>query len=328
MKKLSSMILILSMMLIIGCKRVKPELDIVQQSSWLVYWDDERGIEELQNIPDLFQELSIFALDFNEKGEFRNQQAVSNMIAQVEETQNTMHLFVTIVNDVVTEKQSIQKDQNILQTILIDHPEKYITEIVQKCVELGVSGIELDFERIPREMMPEYLSFIEQLSTELNKKNKMLKVVLEPSLVTDAYQYPSIARYIIMAYNLYGTHSEPGPKANTEFLNDLCETAKNLPGDVAIALATGGFQWSDSKVRGITELEGKQMISSFALQPHRDELSQALSASFQDSLGEVSIWYGDAQTMQYWKSIVVSYGYDVAYFRLGGNDIKTLQSLK
>src|SRR5690606_32889434 len=107
-----------------------------------------------------------------------------------------------------------------------------------------LDGVEIDYERIGDGDWDNMTAFIAALYQELSARGLSLRVVLEPRAPIERLSLPRGPVYVMMAYNLYGSHSGPGPKADDAFIRQLAKRMDRLPGSQnRIAFATGGFDW-------------------------------------------------------------------------------------
>ena len=135
--------------------------------------------------------------------------------------------------------------------------------------------------------------------------------------------------YVVMFYNLYGTHSGPGPKADFAFIEKTIKKMEALPGTKSAAFATGGCLWEDyvplgdkkGKVRNVDEAEAVQLAEKHHATPVRDEKSHALHFAYQAEGHEYVVWYADSETLNAWIGAAARGGLDrVSLWRLGGNE--------
>jgi spore germination protein len=152
--------------------------------------------------------------------------------------------------------------------------------------------------------------------------------VLESRSPISKGDLPSGPEYVMMAYNLYGQGTDPGPKADNQFIRDLAAKMNSLKGDKCMAFATGGFDWdSNGTVQDLTESDAYDLSkNSHDLQ--RDTQSGALHFTYQAKDGIHTVWYADGETLAGWFNLSRSLGYgNVALWKMGGNRPETLQML-
>jgi len=126
--------------------------------------------------------------------------------------------------------------------------------------------------------------------------------------------------YVMMAYNLYGMQTGPGPKADRAFIAELATRMKKVPGEKAIALAAGGFDWPQAgEPAALTEAQAVELAKSSLEMPRRDNASGSLHFQYvDDDNRKHTVWYADESTLQTWADIVQGEGYrTIALWRLG-----------
>lgn len=126
-----------------------------------------------------------------------------------------------------------------------------------------------------------------------------------------------------MAYNLYGYHSGPGPKADKEFIKKLVYKSKKHLKDVRIAFSLGGFDWSeeDKIPKALTKVDALKLLEKHNKKIQRDKKSGAAYFEYIDeNLKKHTVWYCDEETIQTWMDIAKDKGIEkFALWRLGGN---------
>ena len=75
----------------------------------------------------------------------------------------------------------------------------------------GFAGLTLDYEGLKTATTENYRTFVTELAQELGKNDYGLNVLVEPS--RGPLPPSGTARLIVMAYNLHGPRSGPGPRA-------------------------------------------------------------------------------------------------------------------
>jgi len=261
--------------------------------AWVVDWDNSSYIEYKRD-KSHYSGVSNFAVTFNED--------LSMSMPKEIKGKNT---YLSFVNDNV----KVAKSQDLLKELLRDDHsmDKLISNMIK--ASKGYYGIELDFEGFwkNKELTKKYMQFTYRLYRQCLKNNLKLRIILEPSFTNqDFIKGPE---YVVMAYNLYGKHSSPGPKANYEFIDKLIEKSKVLP-NVSFAIANGGCLWANKPIyltyNQIQYLEPTNII--------RDK-SDVLVADTKQG----KVWYADEVTIKNWTKYINNKGYNVSIWRLGGN---------
>lgn len=114
--------------------------------------------------------------------------------------------------------------------------EKHIEEIIDMVLDNGYKGIEIDYEGMKEnlELWSLFVDFLENLQIEADKENLKLRVLLEPNFPLDSIILPEGPEYTIMCYNLHGTGTKPGPKADKNFILNMVEKWKNYQEKLAL----------------------------------------------------------------------------------------------
>lgn len=301
-----------------GCKQ---EEDI---SAWIVDWDLDRGINETNSLYKDLSSTQIFAAYFDESGRLFLPDALKES-KYLDEAKSTDNRYLTVVNDIVkADGSSTQKDSDIMRGILTneDKYNAHIKELISLVSSDKFVGIELDYEKIDDDIWDKYAQFIDELGQELKKNSKKLRVVLEPRSPIDKVDLPSDYEYVMMAYNLYGYHSGPGPKADIEFIQNLSKKCKTNLEDVRMAFSLGGFDWTEEeKPKALTEVEAKKLLDETKSEMKRDSKSGAVYFNYKDeNLNSHSVWYCDSETLDIWMDTAKKYNINkFALWRLGGN---------
>jgi spore germination protein len=291
-------------------------------SAWITYWDSARGREEAQRLKDRFKDLSYFAAYFDDKGELVFPDALTK------DKVKRKRAYLTIVNDVVPREGNARlKDTEFLTSMLATrsgrqrHAEKILNLVEKK----GFTGVEVDYENIWKKgdarLQEAFLSFLTILEEEAKARHIKVRAILEPS-VPFSDTFPQGIEYVVMAYNLYGTHSGPGPKANLAFIRKTCQKMDVLKGDTALAFSVGGAVWKDGKEgRFITEQEAMALSKNHGVTPNRDAASGALSFTYEEAGHTMTVWYADAETLNAWIREAMKAGYPhIFLWALGGNE--------
>lgn len=300
-------------------------------SLWLVDWAYEQSAAEALEAMDHIDQMMLFAVYFNEAGELYQIDSAKQMITKVigDPIVAEKKIYLTIVNDQFSNNGTvIQKNSELITAILSSSASRkaHINEIVQLAKQYPIDGIELDYENVPPHLAREYLDFAQQLQQTLEELGLSLRVVLEPKFPIKGNQLPTDLQYVVMAYNLHGYHSGPGPKADYAFLNTLAKQYPNHSGNIGMAFATGGFSWQEGTVKSLTNAEIEKLVRQYKPSPVRDDRSGALSFVYQEEGRKIEVWYADKTTLALWAEHAVRAGYtDFSLWRAGGLTKQTLK---
>lgn len=327
MKAVLAVILAL-LCLLSGC--AKPSADQIPEnldtpfacSAWLPYWDADAALEEAGTFSDNFESLVCFEAFFEESGDIFLPPDSEQLLAGTRES--GVPVYLSLVNDVrMADGSIVQKSRDFLEENLTTPSARsaHIAGIMQMIRSTGVTGLEIDYENFKKdtELWSGFTVFLRQLYSILSHNGIRLRVVMECGAPKYA-AFPEGPVYICMCYNLYGYHSGPGPKADIAFLRELGESWRDMPGEVHMAFASGGFLWAGDKVeKALTEQAAAQWLEENRAKPSRDPDSGALKAVLRDGK-PYTVWYADGETLRIWRDTLRAMGYThFDLFRLGGN---------
>ena len=311
-----------------AAEMVKKQMEF---SAWLVDWQWQEGLSDLPNVDGGLDSLHLFAVYFNAQDKLLVNEAMQDMQMGIQETFQQLEiaapprLYMTVVNDIWQEDgTSLQKDTRLVTRLVESEASRqsHIEELLELADAYGLDGIELDYERIGEQDWDRVVLLITELYDQLAERGKSLRVVLEPEAPLEALTLPQGPEYVVLAYNLYGTHSGPGPKADPSFVKKQARRLKQISGDHVLALAAGGFDWQqggEGKVRSVTEQRAKELVEEHQAAPVRDEESGSLHFNYRDDQGiEHIVWYADQITLSQWMRAAQQQGiHQIALWRLG-----------
>ncbi|MEJ8545256.1 glycosyl hydrolase family 18 protein [Brevibacillus borstelensis] len=319
-----------------GSKQPDPNQHHVELSAWIADWQWRDGLEDFRQITEGLTSVQAFAVYFDHKDKLHFTEEIRKALPKIMEASkqsSLVHVDLTIVNDVLSgDGSSVQKDPELLTRLMAtkESRQQHIDDILAAVAEYDVHGVEIDYENIRSEDWDNVLSFYTELYGRLRALEKPLRIVLEPRAPIDKLKLPEGPVYVMMAYNLFGNHSGPGPKADHAFIADLARRMDKLPGEPFIALAAGGFDWAETgEVTSVTEKQAAELSQLSREAPQRDSGSGSLSFHYTDDQNvKHTVWYADHVTLTQWIDDARQAGYEkIALWRLGGLELETLKEL-
>jgi len=321
---------VLALVAVAGCA---PKLSVprpLQLQAWVVYFDAERGLAELREHGKLFDRISLFAYELDPGGSPQPAPNMSEMVGPFLSLAREMGFspWVTVVNDIRHGPDSaIVKDPELIHDLLFDSDRRtaHVRELAEQVLSAGFAGLHLDYERVAESDSTEYRMFVRELRDELERRGLELEVVLEP--INGPLPEVRAARVTVMAYDLFGTHSGPGPRSTPAFVVEL-----GLRGSVdadtaaALAVAVGGFAWdSGGAARPLDWSEGHRLLEE-APTRRRSVEHGVPSARLDDG---TELWIEDSRSLfAKWEAGWSAGFRRLAIWRLGGNDESLFRSLR
>ena len=298
-------------------------------TAWIADWDLARGLAEWRSHRQLFDSVRVFAAYFDERDHAALSPAwVAALGSDVRTVFGQTPAYLTVVNDIATPtgKGNKLKDPELVRRLLATPQARaaHIDELIRLALRHRFAGLEIDYENVAAPTWPDFCVFIADLSAAAAAQGLAVSVVLQPQRRYLAAPLPSGPAYVLMGYNLFGAHSGPGPKATPAFLAQQARAlqAIGLLNDTALALATGGFDWTDGKAaKQLTESEAVSLLAQKGSQPERSDPDGYLVTRYPDATGkDHEVWHADAATFDTLWRAAQSAGFTrLAVWRLGGN---------
>lgn len=296
-------------------------------AAWLPYWKDTAPLEEAAALADELDRVIAFAAVFDPKGRPILHDGVEKVLRKSRETfaGRDAKVYLSVVNDQQNGRGYDSKSKKLLEALLKNDRtlEAHIDDLLLILDQSEADGLELDYENFgsDKKLYARYVQLIKQLYDILSRDGLGLRVVMN----WDAPKYvelPEGPEYTVMCYNLYGYHSGPGPKADVNFLKQVADLWRDVPGTVRMAFATGGFLWKGGKVDlALTQQEAETLLAERGVVPQRNASSGALTASFIHEGKKAVMWYADGETLRRWQTEMTEFdGIDI--FCLGGSNVQ------
>ncbi len=293
----------------------------LQVQAWTVYFDGERGLAELQEHGELFDRVSLFAYELDPDGTPTPAPNMDVMMAPFFRLAATKGFdpWVTVVNDIRYGVDSVLAKDSILVHELIVDPARRLAharEIAARVEGDGFKGLHLDYEQVPESDEAHFQTFITTLGSELQQRGLRLEIVVEP--VSGPLPAAGSASVVVMAYDLFGTHSGPGPRSTPTFVTGLSQRAAvDRDSAAALAVAVGGFAWEPGgEVRALDWLDAQRLAAEAP--STRRNAADVPSAHLSDGR---EIWFEDRKSLlAKWQAAWEAGFRRLAIWRLGGND--------
>lgn len=306
-------------------------------AAWVVEWDVKSGWEECLDAKNSLVSVQIFAAYFDDEDKLFMNRRLSEWLADIAFKSGLRdRLYLTVVNDVVkTDGPNVLKDPDLVSRLLASPGSraKHRAELVALAKDGGFAGLEIDYERVKTKDWSNFLLFCADLHKDLAAEGIRLRVVLEPRKNYLSKPLPPGPEYTIMAYNLFGGHTGPGPKADPSFISRIasyCRAAKITPRP-RLALATGGFSWnSDGTVTSVTESQARELAIEGGVVLKRHPYSQYLAFTVENDDGlKREIWFADEKTFAHLLKSAKNAGFErFDIWRLGGNAPEALAAFE
>lgn len=306
-------------------------------SVWVADWDYKIGAADWAALSGSPESVQLFGAYFDEQDRLLFRNNFSKLLESVQRPaggDGGYERYLTVVNDIVKgDETSLPKDSGLVSRLAASAESRkaHVAAVVAAVKQYGLDGAELDYERVAKADWPNVVRLFGELHRALEVEGLKLRIVLEPRAPVEQLELPEGPEYVMMAYNLYGTHSGPGPKTDQAYIGKLAARLEHVPGEPVLAFAAGGFDWDAAgKAAAVMETDAVRLAQSAGVQPRRDEASGSLYFTYTDGQGaEHTIWYADAATLQGWIDAAKQRGLTrTAIWRLGGLSPSSLDYLR
>ena len=226
-----------------------------------------------------------------------------------------------------TEMLTGEKGRQVVSTILNSYTKRQelIEDIVEKCVEYGLDGINIDFENMYQEDKDKYSRFIIELVPRMKEVGIITSVdVTAPdgdpnwSLCFDRNIIGDFADYLVfMAYDQYGTSSsEPGTTAGYNWvetnLKKIIEYDVVEPEKIILGMPLYTRIWTISQSGEITSRSTVNMIDINKNIPNEvekqwDDNLKQYYVEFKSGSSTKKMWIEDGASIEAKVSLVTKY---------------------
>lgn len=305
-KKIKGMCLLFAVIcLMLGCGAKTPD---ISYSVWNAYWNLEGAETQTQALAEHIENVNFFAAYFDENDSVFIPEATQDFYASNAASYRDQgwNCYLTVVNDqILADGSSALKSTELLYRLL-EREESYqahAESLITLAKDTGYDGLEIDYENIRKDavLWQYFMNFTKYLYDRCGEEGLLLRIVIETDIDAEKIAWVEGPIYCVMCYNLYGSHSGPGPKADRAFLEKVMEKMRCVPGTVDYALANGGFDWSeDGSVKGLTVKQAEILMAEYGAKAQTDK-SAAKHFEYVDENGaKHEVWYGDQETLETW----------------------------
>ena len=148
-----------------------------------------------------------------------------------------------------SETQNLWDTNALFQIISNETKRAYlIAELSRFASENGFEGINIDFEELDEKTYPYYLTFLEELTSEVHKNGKTVSVNIP--LSNDLFDLREIGDRVdlifLMAYDEHWSSAEPGAIASQDWFTDgIMNAVAEVPKEkLVVTLGNYGYDWT------------------------------------------------------------------------------------
>lgn len=196
--------------------------------------------------------------------------------------------------------------------------QRLVTRLIHAAQELGLDGLNMDFESLKESAGVHYVQFLRELSIACREEGLVLSVDnYVPSASTRFYnrkEQGNVADYvIIMGYDEHYAGGEPGPVASIDYVErGIAETLKEVPKERVInAVPFYTRLWTEEGGKTTSKALGIKAAANW-VQENGVELSwkEDLGMSYGETNSQTQrqfLWMEDARSLQLKADLIRSY---------------------
>ncbi len=289
----------------------------VKMHATIPYWEQDKAIEVIKNNTSKFDYLSLFWYTLDENGQIvKYTDAFENDAIITYAKENDIKVMALITN--LPDFDDSEWDSDSVRNVINNQQNRkdHIEDISALLDTKGFDGVNIDYEELDDDLRTEFSLFIQELSTELHKKNKLVSVAIHPKTTeylpsedngSRAQDLIEIGRYVDHMYFMtYGEHwdtSAAGPVASIPWSTKIIEYAKslNIPTQkifLGTPLYAVRWQKGTRKGEGLLYEDVKVLEQQFAVMPTWNDEWKSPSLEYTENGRNYVVWFENARSVK------------------------------
>lgn len=310
-------------------------------SAWLPNWDAKEAYVSFEGNTEIIDTISPFWYNVAEDGTLiLKKNAEEQKIIDLAKEEGVT-LVPTITNSFNGDTVSL----------VFNDPEikkKNIQIIVDKVLEKGYDGIDIDYEGLHSEDKDAFTAYIRDLDAALNKHNKLLTIAIQaksfPTLLKFgdrgqdwAALHPYVDEFRIMTYDYGWRGSIPRPVAPYYWVEDVIEYAiATVPKEkIYVGVPFYGYGWSDDFFSSYTYATIELILEKYGVDFQYDpsqktnKLYYVSEFDTRDPKLPHEVWFENHVSLEAKLELVKKYDLGgIAIWRLGKEDPSNWRSIR
>ncbi|MBA4336394.1 hypothetical protein C0416_01285 [bacterium] len=310
-------------------------------SAWLPNWDTEEAFSSFKNNTDVITTISPFWYNVAEDGTLiLKKDAEEQRIIDLAKKEGVI-LIPTITNSFKAATVSpVLNDPEI--------KKKNIQIIVDKVLEKGYDGIDIDYEGLYSEDKDAFTAYMKDLSAALKKHKKKLTVAIQaksfPTLVKfgdRGQEWKDIAPYVdefrIMTYDYGWSGSIPRPVAPYYWVEEVIQYAiTQVPKEkIYVGVPFYGYGWSDDFFSSYTYATIELILEKYGVDFQYDPWQKTNRLFYVSDFDEREVkvphevWFENHVSLEAKLDLVKKYNLaGISIWRLGKEDEDNWRSIR
>lgn len=300
------------------------------------YPGDRLSYNSLLNSNQLINHVAMFDFCVDERGNLNGSVSPEGLKLAREKGLRTLMVVHNISAGTFDRKSaysaiSAKANRNNLAGNILAQVEKY-----------GYDGVNIDIEGIPSYGKDDFNAFLEQLSSQLKSRSKLLTIAVPAKTGdagnswTGAYDYRTIGRLsdfvVVMTYDEHWGSGQPGPVASLPWVTQVLDYSVKVipPHKILMGIACYGYDWPDwqngkavkwKDVSGLISMRGgaAQWNNSFSVPYY----------VYRQNGVYHQVWFENRYSLAIKLKLVDNYGLGgIAFWRMGFEDASFWDTLE
>jgi spore germination protein YaaH len=316
---------------------------------WVPYWDQERAIASFRENVTLFDTVAFFWYYLGKDGEIETYDRSRIDRDTIEfAREHGVKTLAIVTNLPMSGREHWEPKRVGRMTASRKARAQHVADLVALSEDLGVDGINIDYEALPRRQRDDFSRFVRELGEALHARGKILAVALHPKTSegnprdangSEAQDWEALHPWVdqmhLMTYGETGSErpGPSGPNASPAWISSVLHYAlhvRQVPLDkIYLGLPLYAESWSEVKPSryrmdglDLTWADVVRIEERYEVERHWDERSSTPYLDYRDRNDRSRvIWFEDARSIATKLELRERFGVcKVALWRLGGED--------
>jgi spore germination protein len=314
--------------------------------SWIPHWDQAEAIESFKENADVFHSIGLFWYYLTADGDLALYSRASQDDALISlARENNVQVMVSVAN--LNNDKGRGWDSDLVNSLLgtAESQSAHVQDIVSMVVKGDYDGVIIDYEGLDVVLREQFTSFIQELSVELRKNNKLLGVTILPitedgetgavagAEAQDLGAIAAVADYVyVMSYGHHGKYTDPGPVAALTWVEEVLKFSQaRVPADkLFIGVPIFGYDWEEGvEGHGLTHKALSNIIDRY--EPDISYNKKMASSTFEFIKDEKNhvVWFEDERSLLAKLRLFKEYNIsNFAFWRLGNDDQRVWEVIR
>ena len=262
----------------------------------------------------LIDEVFLFAARFDRSGRIVLDERKGRWSDAVRDARAAgARVWLTVVNDVSDSGSSgsVLKDPDLVHEMLAtgERAAAHRADIVNVATQLGVEGVDLDYENLPAGERDRFSAFVRALAVELHARGLALSVTVQPKTGETTSRGPAAMdwsalcaaadRIQVMLYNQHNASTGPGPIAGIDWVRRVADYGLSVcpARSLVPVLKVSGMDWGPGRAEWLSFSEASSIIVRVKPRLRRERENRVPWFVYRAADGRHVVYFEDAESL-------------------------------